>query len=117
MDRIYMYCYFLPAGRYAGAVQAVILCRSVCLSVSVTRRCSIEKVAQLDRVDFGIQAFLCLFYIVLYGNSRISKKGYFPLRLPKFRKISPRRVACAVNSRPTTDYHSDLPSLCTALWT
>jgi len=60
----YASTFFFTALRYASAVYAMALCPSVCMSVSVTSRSSIET-AERIQLFFCMEAFFDVSYTVL----------------------------------------------------
>ena len=67
----FLFFLFLPA-RHCASAGTIAMAVCLCLSVSVTSRCSIELDGRIDPV-FDIQASCDQSYTVLYGNSDIHK--------------------------------------------
>ena len=64
--------FYYPRNAVLAPILAMALCLSVCDSLSVRSRCSIETAGWIELV-FGVRASFHLYYIVLKGNSGIFK--------------------------------------------
>ena len=92
---------FFTARRFAGAIYAVVMCPSVCSSV--TSRYCIETTGRIE-LGFEMEASFHLSYSVFYGRSGISKYNdtYFWNFVPNFRllKSSPRQQQNSLIVKP-----------------